>query len=82
MAFSIPIVEAAWNRAGGKCECRRKSHEHHYVRCNKQLVFDNRGRTGRGCWETHHINSNGPDTLSNCEIICFDCHTNTRSFGS
>ncbi len=81
MAFSSDVINQAWQRSGGKCECRRTSHGHSYVRCNKELVFDNRGREGRGAWEAHHVNSNGSDTLSNCEIICWDCHKKTGSFG-
>lgn len=81
MAFSNEVVKKAWVRAGGKCECRRVSHKHYYIRCNKELVWGNRGRKGRGAWEAHHINSNGGDTLSNCEILCWDCHKNTGSFG-
>ncbi len=77
MAFSDSVVEAAWRRAGGRCECRRRSHNHSYVRCNKQLVWDNRGREGRGKWEAHHRSSTGGDTLSNCEILCWNCHTTT-----
>lgn len=78
MAFPASVVEAAWRRAGGHCECRRSTHGHLYVRCNKQLVWANRGREDRGAWEAHHINSNGPDTLSNCEILCWQpCHKAT-----
>ena len=81
MAFSEKVVKQAWERAVGKCECRRKEHNHDYVRCNKQLVWENRGREGKGAWEAHHINSNGMDILSNCEILCWECHKKTRSFG-
>ena len=77
MAFPDNVIEAAWKRSGGRCECRRKSHNHSYGRCNKTLSFNNRGRTGWGCWEAHHINSNGGDVLSNCEILCWDCHSRT-----
>jgi hypothetical protein len=80
MAFSQLVIEQAWQRSGGRCECTRSSHGH-YSRCNKQLVKSNPGRTGTGCWEAHHINSNGGDYLSNCEILCFDCHSQTNSFG-
>ena len=38
MGFSEEVIERAWRRAGGRCECRRKTHRHSYVRCNKQLV--------------------------------------------
>jgi len=78
MAFSDETVKQAWQRAGGKCECRRTTHDHSYVRCNKELVWENRGReTGRGAWEAHHISASGGDTLSNCEILCWDCHKKT-----
>ena len=85
MAFSKGTIEAAWKRAGGKCECRRKTHSHLYVRCNKTLSFDNRGKDGAwGAWEAHHITavaSGGSDVLSNCEILCIECHKNTGSYG-
>jgi len=81
MAFSNDVVLRAWRRSDGKCECGRSSHNHLYVRCNKELVWENRGREGRGAWEAHHIDSDGDDTASNCEILCWDCHKNTRSFG-
>jgi hypothetical protein len=77
MVFSDEVVEKAWRRADGKCECRRKSHGHSYIRCNKQLAWNNRGREGRGKWETHHRSSGGGDGLSNCEILCWDCHSRT-----
>jgi len=48
MTFPDSVVEKAWRQANGRCECRRKTHNHSYVRCNKQLVWSNRGRTGRG----------------------------------
>lgn len=81
MPFSEAILRQAWIIAGGQCKCRRNSHNHSYRVCNKPLVWDNRGREGRGAWEAHHINSNGEDILSNCEILCWECHKNTRSFG-
>lgn len=80
MVFPDNVVEAAWRRAGGRCECRRLSHNHPYVRCNKELVWENRGRDGRGKWEAHHrvsVDAGGADTLSNCEILCWDCHSQT-----
>jgi len=77
MAFPDSVVEDAWKRAGGRCECRRHSHKHPYVRCNKELVWENRGRDGRGKWEAHHRSTTRGDTLSNCEILCWDCHSRT-----
>ncbi len=78
--FSEETVLRAWNRAGGRCECRRRTHGHHYVRCNKELSFSNRGRFGRGKWEANHrtrVESGGTGAFSNCEIVCWDCHAAT-----
>ena len=77
MAFPENVVKQAWENAEGRCECRRRSHDHPFLRCNRILVWENRGRDGRGAWEAHHINSNGGDILSNCEILCWDCHSKT-----
>lgn len=79
MAFSEDTVSQAWRRAGGKCECTRSIHSHG-SRCSKQLVWANRGRDGVGSWEAHHrvsVDSGGSDVLSNCEILCWDCHSRT-----
>lgn len=80
MAFSEETVQQAWKRSGAKCECTRSTHSHQ-GRCNKELVWENRGReTGRGAWEAHHkvsVDSGGTDALSNCEILCWDCHKRT-----
>jgi len=77
MAFSEETIMEAWKRAKGRCECTRLSHGH-TIPCNKELVWENHGReTGRGAWEVHHIVSGGGDTLSNCQILCWDCHKRT-----
>ena len=84
MAFTLDTVQRAWKRANGRCECKRTSCGHGY-RCNKQLVWNNRGQeTARGSWEAHHVLSvraGGSDSLSNCQILCTDCHEHTRSYG-
>ena len=77
MAFPDSVVEKAWATAGRRCQCRRKTHRHPYDRCNKLLVWMNRGREGRGCWEAHHLWASGGDTLTNCQILCWDCHSRT-----
>ena len=77
MAFSEETISKAWRKAGGRCECRRVSHGHPYIRHNKQLVRKNRGREGYGAWEAHHRSATGGDGLSNCEILCWDCHLRT-----
>lgn len=82
MAIPFPdsVVEEAWQRSGGKCECTRTTHGHH-GRCNATLYKSRRGYEGYGGWEAHHINANGPATLSNCEILCIECHKKTQTYG-
>lgn len=81
MPFPSSVVQAAWLRAAGHCECPRVTHDHGRTKCNKQLVWNNRGREGRGAWEANHrvrVESGGSDTLSNCEILCWNpCHRST-----
>jgi hypothetical protein len=43
-------------------------------------VFENKERDGRGCWEAHHKSADGDDSLSNCEILCFECYVGTENF--
>ena len=85
MAFSDSVIAAAWQRAGGMCECGRNSCGHGPWRCNKTLNWNARGNDyAAGGWEAHHktaVASGGTDTLSNCEILCIACHKNTRTYG-
>lgn len=78
--FPESVVKQAFQRAGGTCECKRMSHRHG-ARCTARLEWGRRGYDGPGGWEAHHIDSNGPATLSNCEILCQPCHKATRTYG-
>lgn len=80
MDFSEETIRQAWDRANGKCECTRTICGHS-GRCNKELRWESRGSESEYGWEAHHIDSNGPNTLSNCEILCQECHKNTQSYG-
>lgn len=84
MSFSDEVVKAAWKRAGGKCECERKTCGHG-SRCDKPLSWNQRGNDNSAYgWETHHKVAQakgGLDTLSNCQILCMECHKNTQSYG-
>lgn len=80
MVFPGSVVLEAWRRSGGQCERNRTSHGHIW-RCPTKLSWAARGSEGTGAWEAHHINSNGLDTISNCEILCQSCHKATRSYG-
>ena len=76
MAFPESVVEEAWQRSGGRCECTRVTHGHS-IPCSSILSKYNRGREGGGEWEALHRVSGGFDTLSNCHILCWDCHSKT-----
>lgn len=73
MSFTDRVLQQAWRRAGGRCECKRWTHKHEQARCGEALVLTSRGKEGQGRWEAHRISSTGGDTLTNCEILCWDC---------
>ena len=81
MSFPEGEVSKAWQNAGGRCECERTTHANHRGKCGKPLVWANRGREGVGAWEAHHRTAGGLDVASNCEILCWDCHKQTPTFG-
>lgn len=73
MSFSAQVINKAWKRSKGKCE-----------NCGKKLSSGSRGKETPMGWEAHHITpvlKGGEDTLSNCKILCQECHKNTHSFG-
>jgi len=83
MAFSQQTVNEAWERSGGKCECKRLNCPHP-GRCSKILREGSRGSETDLGWEANHITSveaDGHDGLSNCEILCQPCHKRTKSYG-
>ena len=74
MPFTDHVLQQAWKRAGGRCECSRWTHKHNIVRCANELVLASRGKEGQGRWEAHRVSRSGGDTLFNCEILCWDCY--------
>ncbi len=83
MAFSDTVKDDAFKRSGGRCECHRQ----HPGRTDAPHHGGRGPRTfGRhGAWEAHHItaeSAGGPDTLSNCEVLCEKCHQLTATYGS
>jgi hypothetical protein len=70
MVFPNSVVDIAWANANGHCE-----------RCGKELFKIARGRETALGWEAHHKVAGGSDTLSNCEILCQECHKKTKSYG-
>ena len=76
--FSDETVEKAWKRAKGICECERVSHKNHKGKnCKQELTYKNRGTEGEGAWEAHHKGDVSDDSLSNCQILCWECHKQT-----
>lgn len=77
MAFSEATKDAAYVRSGGRCECHRQDGLH-YGRCPTRV-----NRHGPGV-EYHHktaTDRGGSDGLSNCEVLCVQCHMRTDSYG-
>ena len=73
MAFSEAIVSAAWERSGGRCECRNVRHGHG-ERCPHSLLWSLRGSdsTGGG-WFVVRRTTWGTDILPNVELLCAEC---------
>jgi 5-methylcytosine-specific restriction endonuclease McrA len=84
VAFPESVVREAFNKVSGRCRCTRKNHHHFFSSCAKQLDWNERGKETPTGWEAHHIMAEyvgGKDILSNCEILCIECHKITRSYG-
>lgn len=70
--FPESVVDQAWKRSRGDCECSRTAHGH-TGRCKRSLLKSSRGtRNDSFGWEAHHINNTDDDMLSNCEILCWN----------
>lgn len=65
--FSAGVIEKAWKKSGGRC-----------VECGKSLIYVNKSKYGqRGSWEAYDktgLNGNGPDSVSNCSVLCSACY--------
>ena len=78
MAFPESVMNRAFARSGGRCECKRRhlrddsDAPHRDGRYAKTL-------TRHGKWHAHHIKSDRPPVFSNCEVLCVACHKLTRS---
>ena len=87
MKFPEHIVQQAWERASGYCECNRNYHCHKEDNqpCKETLVWEHKDREGiKGSWYAHHIiptANGGPNEVSNCEILCYECYKSAGSYG-
>lgn len=81
MGFSKEVIDQAYKRSGGRCECERQHKDdewapHHGGRCPMRFLKD---------WEAHHktpVQSEGKDDLSNCELLCVHCQNLIRIYGN
>jgi hypothetical protein len=75
VGFRETVEDAAYERSGGQCKCRRVAHPvHPSGRCPTSITRDSA--------EFHHIQSEvsgGSDGLSNCEALCPRCQSITPS---
>jgi len=78
MAFQDSVVDQAWVRSGGQCECTRTDHGHS-ERCDHELQKDRRGAEPSYWWEAHKKVARDDETLDNCEILCQDCFKQMRT---
>jgi hypothetical protein len=78
MALKESVVDQAWARSGGRCECTDTSHGHS-KQCGHELLRDRRCAEPFYWWEAHKKVAGGDDTLINCEILCQECSKQTRT---
>ncbi len=75
--FSEAIIERAWARSGGICECEREGHNHK-GRCKNSLIKSHRGdRYSYFGWEAHSKSGYYLDSPDDCEILCIEPCYNT-----
>ncbi len=75
--FSDEVIENAWTRAQGRCECAERSHPHP-SRCGKPLDWAQRGCAGRAAaWEALQAgpkNLGGWQAVHQTRILCCECY--------
>ena len=95
MPFPEPVKDEAFRRCIGRCECKHGAgHNHGGGRAHSRRAWpysevDDRAACvtpllTRASAEFHHITAEcvgGPETVSNCEVLCHDCHVGTASYG-
>ncbi len=68
------IIEKAWSRAGGHCECTSDSHWHN-GRCNGIVIRSFRGEKNNTYgWEAYNKNGSCSEP-SDFEIYCAKCYS-------
>ena len=77
MPFPLKIVEAAWKRSHGMCECKRVTHGH-AIPHKMRLTWENRRKEGSGKWEAYSLTGEYREEVYDCIILCWDCYEAMR----
>ena len=74
MPHGMEIVEKAWERSGGKCECKRPGHGH-TGRCNQPLQKPQKAHMASSYgWKVNSVSGVFKKDLADCEILCIKCY--------
>jgi hypothetical protein len=70
------IIDEAWKRSGGYCECTLTSHDHE-GRCKKLICKFFRGEADELGWEVHSLSGKPLDDISDNIVMCSGCFSQT-----
>jgi len=65
-----PQLREAWLRAEAQCECTKGAHGHG-SRCPQVLVWEDRGDTRKGGWETRQLDDPRAHPM---QVLCAACY--------
>lgn len=75
MEIPESVVREAWERSGGRCECRNVRHNHPNIKCDRQLIWENRDiDRSQGAWKICVKPHDGQVTADLCEVLCCECY--------
>ena len=75
----LALVQSAWQRAGGRCECTHAGHGHE-GRCNAMLYWGMQNSSSEGGWYADLRHGAMPN-LSSIKILCAECRRKGRGVG-
>jgi len=75
--FADAVIDEAWRRAEGRCECGVLGHRH-LAGCRKLLLRASRDRETPMGWVADVVDPQGRAVPGNCRILCCDCHRAMR----
>lgn len=77
MSFPLSVIDQAFARSDGRCECLREHVGSVEVPYNGERCPETFTRNGGG-WEARHVMAEslgGHNSVSNCSILCLTCYT-------